>query len=477
MVELAMNLVWLRKDLRLEDNLAIIGAQKLPEEVVVVYVIDESLLRISPARSQFLVESLIDLDESLRYKGSRLLLLSGNAETKISEICQSLEVKSLHFNLDYSSYSRRRDKTITDEVSKYCQVYKYHDQTILPPGNVFKPDGKPYTVYTPFKNKWLQTYAMLPKVSQIAEHDFLPVQQIQSELDLKELQVEYCLNTSPAQSGGASNAFTAANKFIEGANAPIHDYHINRDRIDLRGTSMLSAHLKFGTISARKLMSMALEAKTQTPSSTKGVDVWISELIWREFYQHILFHFPQVEKGSFQERYKSIAWQGSAQNIESWKSGQTGYPIIDACMRCLNTTGWMHNRGRMLVAMFLTKDLLIDWRVGEKYFMSKLIDGDLAANNGGWQWSAGTGTDAAPYFRIFNPTTQALKIDPQGEFVRKWVPELAKIPHAKIHTPLLLSPMELLGYGIELGKNYPDRIVDHTQQRLKALAMFKQAQT
>ncbi len=347
MLELTMNLVWLRKDLRLEDNLALLGAQKLPGEILVVYVIDQSLLQISPARSQFLIESLLDIDKSLQQKGSRLLVLSGKAETKIPEICQSHKAASLHFNNDYSSYSRLRDKTVSQKAGKFCKVYSYHDQTILPPGSVLKDDGKPYTVYTPFKNKWLQVYEQFPKASPTVAQEFLAGEKVKSEVDLKELQSEYCLNSSPAQVGGSGSALAAARKFTEGPEAPIHHYHINRDRIDLNGTSNLSAHLKFGTISARRLLAMALKVKKDRMGEkdrAKGADVWISELIWREFYQHILFHFPQVEKEAFQQKYRNIDWQGSAQHIERWKKGQTGYPIIDACMRCLNATGWLHNR-------------------------------------------------------------------------------------------------------------------------------------
>jgi deoxyribodipyrimidine photo-lyase len=244
-------------------------------------------------------------------------------------------------------------------------------------------------------------------------------------------------------------------------------YGESRDYPALASTSQLSPHLHFGTVNIRTILAAIHRAVSPaTPEQRVQAEVFRTELIWREFYLQILTHFPRVAQGCYRTEYDALEWSDNQDHFQAWQNGLTGYPIIDAAMRCLNATGWMHNRNRMIVAMFLTKDLLLPWSAGERYFMQKLVDGDLAANNGGWQWCAGTGTDAAPYFRIFNPITQGQKFDPEGEFVRHWIPELASLAGRTIHEPWLVSPTARQGY--------PDRVVDHNLQRKKCLAMFAQ---
>jgi deoxyribodipyrimidine photo-lyase len=264
---------------------------------------------------------------------------------------------------------------------------------------------------------------------------------------------------------------------LTGDDPPVYTYAEARDRMDLDGTSRLSPYLRFGMLSARQAAVMAGLARELAPDekARRGVDTWLNELIWREFYQAILHHFPHVLERSFRPKLQAIPWDNDRTAFAAWCEGRTGYPVIDAAMRQLTHTGWMHNRARMIVASFLVKDLLIDWRWGERFFMQHLVDGDPAANNGGWQWTAGTGTDAAPYFRIFNPVTQGKKCDPQGGYVRRWVPELAQVPDRFIHEPWKMPAETQQSIGCVVGQDYPKPIVDHAWARERALAAYATA--
>jgi deoxyribodipyrimidine photo-lyase len=261
------------------------------------------------------------------------------------------------------------------------------------------------------------------------------------------------------------------------ADSPITRYAEQRNRLDLDGTSGLSPYLRFGMISARQAVWAArqVEAQAQDVNAWQSVKIWQDELIWREFYATILYHFPTVRSAAFRPNLRRIHWRNDPSSFAAWCEGRTGYPVVDAAMRQLNSIGWMHNRGRMLVASFLTKDLLIDWRLGERYFMQQLLDGDPASNNGGWQWTAGTGSDAAPYFRLFNPILQGMKFDPQGRYVRRWLPELASVPDSYIHTPWKMSDELQRGVGCLIGKDYPAPIVDHAIVRQRALETYRSA--
>lgn len=498
-----MVIFWHRRDLRTRDNRGLIAAARSSNAPTLgIFVIDPKFFTSEERgnnRIQFLFESLTELEQEYRDLGSRLLILEGNPLEVIPKLIdQNNSIKALFFNEDFTGYARMRDKAIFDELSERegFSVNVSRDQVVYRKLEVAKDDGTAYTVYSPYKRKWLKLLeeqggadTLKPEeadrenltenlISESYSYD-LDLSEIQ-EFDLKKAYAELEKNPKLDQRGG----YAAAKKrwlWFTGQgnrdNPPIYTYKEDRNRVDLDGTSKLSAHLKFGTISIRELFCDCFELLEQVKgdkTATKAVDHFISELIWREFYQQILANFPKVEQSEFQEKYADVPWDTNAEFLEQWQQGQTGYPFIDASMRQLNETGWMHNRGRMAVAMFLTKDLHLNWRAGEEYFMKHLVDGDIASNNGGWQWSASTGTDAAPYFRIFNPISQALKVDPEGEFVRKFVPELASIPGKKIHTPWELKPAELEEYGIELGKDYPEPMVDHHKEREKALKAFKQ---
>jgi deoxyribodipyrimidine photo-lyase len=274
---------------------------------------------------------------------------------------------------------------------------------------------------------------------------------------------------------GEEEAKARLHAFVHGDDAPIFDYANDRNRPDLDGTSRLSPYLRFGMLAPRLAALAAYTALERAPSTgaAKGAETWLNELIWREFYLKILQEYPHVRQGAFRPEYDAIRWDNDAAAFDAWCAGQTGYPFVDAAMRQLNTTGWMHNRARMVVASFLVKDLLIDWRWGERYFMQQLVDGDPAANNGGWQWTAGTGTDAAPYFRIFNPITQGEKFDPDGAFVRRWVPELANVPGKFIHAPWTMAKSDQIRTGCVIGQTYPAPIIDHGWARQRTLDAYK----
>jgi deoxyribodipyrimidine photo-lyase len=373
---------------------------------------------------------------------------------------------------DYSPFARRRDEAIEAELD----LRWIGSPAVLPPGTVLKANGEPYTVFTPFSKAW-KAVVSLPAGMVFQAPDWIDSSHRAASLEFpSEPQLESSVPFLPGEGEALRRLdwFTRPEHLPPGwGEPPIYDYSNGRDQLDQDATSGLSPYLRFGMLSARQAAFTALrliEAE-ESADRRKGAETWLNELIWRDFYIHILYHFPRLLRQNF--RLEKIRWVNDPAQFEAWKAGCTGYPLVDAAMRQLSQTGWMHNRARMVTASFLTKDLLIDWRWGAAWFMNNLVDGDPAANSGGWQWSAGTGTDAAPYFRIFNPQSQSLKHDPQGRFIRRWLPELAGVPDAFVHHPWTMPAEVQRSCGVKIGRHYPAPIVDHAEARVRALQVYR----
>lgn len=457
---------WIRRDLRLADNDALTASLSQARRVIPTFILDPVLLdgpTTSGKRNAFLLSGLRALDEGLRARGSRLVVRRGRPAVELARLVAETGATAIFAEEDYSTYARGRD----DDVAAVLPLELSGSAAIRPPGLVLKPDGMPYTVFTPFSRAW-QAVGPLRAGDVLPAPDRLP--------DVGDVNGEVLSEMEPGTTGslfpaGEAEARRRLERFITERSA---GYAELRHRMDVEGTSGLSPYLRFGMISARAASVAASEAQdmARSPQEAKGAATWLNELIWRDFYIHILYHFPHVSRASFRESLRDIPWRNDTSEFDAWRDGRTGYPVVDAAMRQLQQTGWMHNRARMIVASFLVKDLLIDWRWGERWFMNQLIDGDPAANNGGWQWTAGTGTDAAPYFRIFNPVTQGIKFDPDGEYVRRWVPELARVAAPAIHEPWRISPLEQRAAGCIIGRDYPYPVVDHATARARTLAAF-----
>jgi deoxyribodipyrimidine photo-lyase len=455
---------WFRRDLRIHDNTALAAAAARAEEVVPVFVVEDAFRTgpdVGAARLQFLLRSLAELRESLAALGYPLVIRHGRSEMELPKLAQELKAEAVFANVRYEPYAQKRDSRVFNALNAIGIGFElFKDAVLWHERDILNQTGKPFTVFTPYSKAWKAKTAKPP-----APRPMLAANRAKTTLSFDPLPFDsaelghLCSQTiAPA---GERAALETLERFLK---SKVYSYDTARNRADIDGTSQLSAHLRAGTIGIRTVLARLQSVRAKAPlAQQKSCDVFLNELIWREFYLQVLHNFPRVMKGSFRREYDALRWTGTEQQFAAWCEGQTGYPIVDAAMRCLNETGWMHNRLRMIVAMFLTKDLLINWQSGERYFMKQLVDGDMAANNGGWQWSAGTGTDAAPYFRIFNPTTQGEKCDPDGNFVRRWIPELASIPGALVHTPWE-EPL--------MANRYPSRIVLHQEQRPKALAMF-----
>ncbi len=458
---------WVRRDLRLHDNPALYNALQHADIVLPVFILDPKLLSSRYAgdnRQAFLFAGLQALDAELQSHGSRLLVRSGDPLEVLSELVAEVGATSVVAQEDFSPYARARDQRVEEALSLTLTpgVVVHHPLTVR------KDDLTPYTVYTPFSRKWrmLDISPLLPP----------PPSQIPTweDVDSEPLPTS---NTPALLPAGESVALEILQDFTGGEAAPVFRYAEERNRVDLNGTSGLSPYLRFGMLSPRLAVQAAVESaqRARTKEAAQGAEVWLNELIWREFFTAILYHFPGVRQASFREAYRGIDWANDKVNFASWCAGLTGFPLVDAAMRQLSKTGWMHNRARMVVASFLTKELLIDWRWGEKWFMQHLVDGDPAANNGGWQWTAGTGTDAAPYFRIFNPISQSQRHDPHGVYIRRYVPELAQVPDLYIHEPWTMPPDVQADANCVVGRDYPARIVDRRWARERTLAAFKKA--
>lgn len=413
---------WLRRDIRLADNPALLAALETGP-VLPVFILDPHLLARTPKRRQdFLLEGLAKLDADLRSRASQLVIRSGPPLAALQKLLAETDAQGIYTEADFTPYARKRDAAIAASLP----LKLFNGQTVHAPETIHKPDGGIYTVFTPYSKTW-KTHLPENLKPLPAPGNFPPVEFPASE----PLPAYHSCALFPS---GEAEALRRLDTFVK---EKIHTYGEQRNRMDLDGTSALSPYMRFGMLSLRQAASAALHAMRQacTPEAQKSAEIFLNELIWREFYIGILYHFPRVATTSFNPALANIPWRNNMGDFEAWKAGQTGLPIVDAAMRQLAATGWMHNRARMIVASFLVKDLLINWQWGEHWFMQNLLDGDPAANNGGWQWTAGTGTDAAPYFRIFNPVLQSIKFDPHGDYIRKWVPELAAIQGEVIHAP------------------------------------------
>jgi deoxyribodipyrimidine photo-lyase len=465
---------WIRRDLRLFDNPALSIAASQHQTVIPVFVLDPALLNartLSNRRLAFLFAGLRKLDVDLRRRGSRIIIRNGKPMDVLRSLVSESGAGSLYAQEDFSPYARKRDA----EIARELPLELVSGPTLRHPEEICKKDGSPYIVYTPFMHTWLDKAFPAPG-------SLLPVparlhtpKNIHSET-LPDTPLHNLEHIFPA---GENAARRKLQHFTGNLNSGIFAYQQQRDFLDMDGTSMLSPYLRMGAISIRQVVITALDClkNASSPEGRQGVQTWLNELIWREFYTSILYHFPHVLRRSFRAQMENIPWRNPVEDFQAWTNGRTGFPVVDAAMRQLEEIGWVHNRARMLAASFLVKNLLVDWRWGERWYMQHLVDGDPAANNGGWQWVAGTGTDAAPYFRIFNPVTQGKKYDPQGDYIRRWIPELRSVPNRFIHTPWQM-PIDLQHQtGCIIGRHYPTPIVDLNETRKLALAAYDTARS
>lgn len=468
-------LVWFRRDLRNRDHAALYQALKASKQVFCVFVFDTDILDRLPSkqdrRVEFIWHSVIELRQALQKDGGDLWVAHGKAKTLLPELAKTLKVDAVYTNHDYEPEALERDEVVRKELGRAgIVIHTYKDQVIFEKDEVLTAGKQPYKVFTPYKNAWLsklepfftKPYPVERYTDSLAAPSEYP--QPLREWSLEDLGFEKTNLTEIPIRTGMTGAEGLLADFLE----RMPSYKERRDFPAQKGPSYLSVHLRFGTVSIRRLVH---EAEKRIASS--GAECWLGELIWRDFYFMILHHFPYVAKGAFHKELDGISFPSDKRKIKAWCEAKTGYPIVDAAMRQLNRTGYMHNRLRMIAASFLVKDLHVDWRAGEKYFKEHLLDYDLAANNGGWQWCASTGCDAQPYFRIFNPVTQSEKFDPYGKFIRKYIPELQGFDAKRIHAPWLASAEEQAKAGCVVGKDYPAPIVDHADARALTLELYK----
>ncbi|MEO8297319.1 MAG: deoxyribodipyrimidine photo-lyase [Burkholderiales bacterium] len=479
-------LVWFRRDLRSDDHAALSAALAQARQVWCVFVFDTVLLEPLPRadrRVEFIRESLVELDAALRAGGGELIVRHGPAVDEVPRLALQLGAQAVYTHRDYEPAAVARDARVRGALADQGMVfYALKDQVVFDTDELMTASGSPYSVFTPYKNAWLkkvsghdlQPYATLDPAIALAGVLAKPPQPMAGHgvPSLSALGFETTGITRwlpPGMTGAAERL----DDFLE----RIDTYAQARDFPAVKGPSYLSVDLRFGTVSPRRLARLAHE---RFIGGSRGAETWLSELIWREFYMQVLHHHPRVVDHCFRPEYDALRWEHgrrAEQLFAAWCEGRTGYPLVDAAMAQINQTGYMHNRLRMLTASFLTKDLGIDWRWGERYFAQHLNDYDLAANNGGWQWAASTGCDAQPYFRIFNPVTQSEKFDADGRFIRRYLPQLQTLPAPTLHAPWRAGPLELSAAGVVLGRDYPEPIVEHDVARQHTLARYQAVKT
>ncbi len=463
-------LVWFRRDLRLTDHAALAAALRAARRVHCVFVFDTDILDRLPSRAdrrvEFIWESVRLLKQDLQSLGADLTVLHGPARRLIPELAARLAVDTVYANRDYEPFATDRDAEVARALNAIgCHLSLHKDQVIFDTDELLTAAGRPYHVYTPYRRAWqarLTPADYAPHT--VAEHlDRLAPAAPSIMPTLADIGFQRTNLAELKVQAGEAGARARLDDFLE----RIDHYHEWRDYPGRKGPSYLSVHLRFGTVSIRELVRLAAER------ASEGARVWLGELIWREFYQMLLWHDPETVDHAFQRKFDRIVWPNPPGHFAAWCEARTGYPIVDAAMRQLHMTGYMHNRLRMITASFLVKDLHVDWRLGERHFAETLIDYDQAANVGGWQWSAGVGTDAQPWFRIFNPVAQSQRFDPEGRFIRRYLPELAALPDKYLHAPWTLPESEQARLDFVPGRDYPLPIVDHARARQTTLALFK----
>lgn len=465
------SLVWFRRDLRDYDHAALYHALKSSAQVYCTFIFDTDILDHlqdkADRRVEFIWESINELKATLLAKGGDLIVLYGKAQDEIPQLAKSLQVEAVFTNHDYEPSAIDRDLRVANTLQKHGIAFQhYKDQVIFEKSEILSLAGKPYSVFTPYKNMWLKTvndfYVKPYPVDSYIQNLAKPAPTALLSLESMGFQ-RTNLSGIPLPTG-MQGGLALFGDFKQ----RMSHYKEARDFPAIKGVSYLSVHLRFGTVSIRHLAREAMQA------ANIGSQSWLNELIWRDFYFQILHHNPHLAAGkSFKSEYEQLAFPNDVALFKAWCDGKTGYPLVDAAMRQLNTTGFMHNRLRMVAASFLVKDLLIDWRWGERYFAEKLIDFDLSANNGGWQWAASTGCDAQPWFRIFNPITQSERFDANGKFIRKYVRELVNCNDKEIHAPWLIPPLRQQSLSMIIGRDYPHPVVEHASQRVLALSLYK----
>jgi deoxyribodipyrimidine photo-lyase len=467
-------LVWFRRDLRVSDHAALAAALRSCRRVHCVFVYDRAILDPllaaglrSDRRVEFIHDAVAALDDALRARGGGLLVTNGRVTESVVDLARRLDVDAVFANSDYEPYATARDADVARQLADHGRrLLLSKDQVIFEKGEVVTAAGTPYSVFTPYRSAWLKRLTAADVAAHeadfggLAPPDGLPLRPSLAQVGFK-----------PGSLAGLPLPLgeSGARQLLDDFLTRIDGYRNARDFPALRGPSYLSVHLRFGTVSIRELVRRARE------HTSDGAATWLSELVWREFYQMILWHHPHVIDRAYRPEYDRIEWEHGPQaeeHFRAWCEGRTGYPFVDAGMRQLNQAGYMHNRLRMITASFLTKDLGIDWRRGERYFAQRLNDYDVAANNGGWQWAASTGCDAQPYFRIFNPVTQSRKFDPDGAFIRRYVPEVAGFDAREIHAPWMATADRQRAAGCAVGRDYPGPIVDHAVARTKTLQRY-----
>ncbi len=486
--EFDRGLVWFRRDLRIDDHAALYHALRSCRSVWCVFVFDTEILDplldrglVRDRRVEFICASIVELSDALRAASSdrhaRLVVRHGRARDLVPRLADELRVDAVFVNHDHEPSAIERDVHVAKALCVDGRVLlDFKDQTIFEKDEILTKTGTPFTVFTPYKRAWLQALTPFHVTA-------YPVARYADRLAAVPARVDRPMPSLTAMGFSKTNlsdidlppGMSGAHKLFTQFAGRMGDYAKRRDFPGTRGTSYLSVHLRFGTISIRALARAAID-RAQHAAEREGADTWLSELIWRDFYFQVLHHRPDLAAGAaFKPPFDRIRWRDGADGdrlFAAWCSGTTGYPLIDAAMAQINRTGFMHNRLRMVVASFLSKDLGLDWRRGEQYFADQLNDFDLSANNGGWQWASSSGCDAQPYFRIFNPTTQSQRFDPVGRFIRRYLPGLGKLSNAAIHAPWLADTDELARAGVVLGENYPLPIVDHVEARRLTLERY-----
>lgn len=462
-------IVWFRRDLRLQDNPALAKACEHHKYVIPLYIRDDdTCLSFGDAQTWWLHHSLKALKESLAHYDLSLILRKGNIDTILNALIKDHSVEAVYWNVCYEPKQLEQDKQLKQALQeKDINVKVFNGGMLHKPNKIQTTSGEYYKVFTPFWKKCLQELHA-PKALSLEKGPTTPDVESDSldSWELRPTQPDWASKFSTIWQPGEQGALARFEDFVE--NALCH-YKRHRDRPDKKGTSTLSPHLHFGEISPWHIWRTVQSLKSDKNYSTEAIDVFLSEIGWREFSYHLLYHFPKLDSDNFQAKFDAFSWSESSSRLKAWQEGKTGYPIVDAGMRELWETGYMHNRVRMIVASFLTKDLLIDWREGAAWFFYTLLDADLASNSASWQWVAGSGADAAPYFRIFNPVLQGEKFDPNGTYVKKWIPALSDVPNKWVHKPWEASASKI---NLRLGKDYPKPIVDHQDARKKALELY-----